>query len=275
MTTLSLWSWSTTAKSRTVGQGWPSLPVPSGGIFSSAARDIAVGRPVEGRAVAVRDLGEQGLAEAVHAVALRQRIAGAGQHQVVAIEAEHDADHVAPRHPGRHRPGGRLGALGDDQRVVHLDAAGARVDDVRLDVRLQVRVGHLAAVAEHVRGGQATRAERVGRHLEGAVHRLGRLGRGLVQVHPGSADLDGPAVVPVVVVAVPEGGPVGRQRDRTARARVSDLHADDDADRKRDSDQGRDQHWPGPDARRCPGAPRLNCIFLPPCPPRGCLGRPR
>ena len=34
LTTLSLWSWSTTSNPRTVGQAWPSEPVPSAGILS-------------------------------------------------------------------------------------------------------------------------------------------------------------------------------------------------------------------------------------------------
>ena len=34
VTTLSLWSWSTRAKSRTVSHGWPSSDVPRAGTFS-------------------------------------------------------------------------------------------------------------------------------------------------------------------------------------------------------------------------------------------------
>ena len=47
-------------------------------------------------------------------------------------------------------------------------------------------------------------------------------------------------------MVMPDAGPVRRQGDGTALTRIRDLDADDDAHRKRDGDQGGDQHRPGP-----------------------------
>ena len=116
---------------------------------------------------------------------------GADLGQVGAVEAEVDGDDGTRGQRRHDRRGRRLGALGDDQRLVDRQLPGGRVEDRRLDERPEVaEVGHGAAgrlrghpvrAGQLVRRGQALRGQRVRRHDDVAGHvgcrRGGRGGR--------------------------------------------------------------------------------------------------
>ena len=187
--TLSLGSWSTMSKLRVVGQAWP-VPIAAAGRHDLRRgpgrrhEQPALAHQQERRLEEVDAVAERHLAEvrsqAVDAVALRSAF-GRGAHlgQVRAVEPEVDGDDRVPRQPRHHRRDGRRGTLGDDQRVIDRQRAGARVQDGGLDERAQVgRVGHRAAgrrrrrpvrAGELVRRRQAPRAERVRRDDDVAV----------------------------------------------------------------------------------------------------------
>src|SRR5205823_13153155 len=99
----------------------------------------------EGRRVPGRELAEDRVLAAVHALALLQAAATTTattaevlllavlQGQVGAVEAEPDAHHGVRRQGRHHRSRRRCGALVDDQWSVHGQRAGRRIENRRLD----------------------------------------------------------------------------------------------------------------------------------------------
>src|SRR5439155_7707472 len=90
--------------------------------------------------VAVGELAEYRVAGAVDTRAGPQAAVAAGKAQVVAVEAEPDADHGTIGQPGHRGRDGRVACLVHHERVVYGDLAGGGVDDRGLYERGGVRV---------------------------------------------------------------------------------------------------------------------------------------
>src|SRR5581483_5536233 len=87
---------------------------------------VRVGK--EGRSIAIGELAEDGAGQAVDAASLTQRRSRCPlQSQIIAIEAEPEADNRALRQRGHRRRNGGLRSLIDNERVIDAEGSCRRV----------------------------------------------------------------------------------------------------------------------------------------------------